>query len=288
MRTLFFLLLIANVSLFMWEFKHGAVIPEKETIIQTDNKHYEKITLVSDATPVKQQQTLPAPANASAANQIKVTDSRTIYFPKVNNAQATAITPKIQNTPANAAISVQAEPAKTTPPPAPAPVLPAIAAVKNPVACYKTGPVKNNKNYQDILIKLSGTDSTIKLMRNNEQKPGSYIVFIPATKKPNNPDAYLLMLKQYGLKDIYSVKSGVDKGQITLGTFSSEPRALGLQKTMQAKGVQASIKTQNKNKPVQYAMVKTTANILENLQSLKIKYPDFRIVQISPESADCQ
>lgn len=296
MKTLFFLVMIANVTLFMWEYKQGAIASKTETSSQSTNNFHENIVLLSELPPALQQNQALA-VKESAAHVIKVPDSKIIFFPK--NTEISEPKKVIANiatqTPGKEAANIQnatTEQLKVVPEPTANPALAASLPASSPasenhVSCYKLGPIINHKNYQALINQLKGTDSSIKLINLNEQKADGYIVYLPTAKKPKNPDAYLLMLKQFGLKDFYMVKTGEYKGQITLGTFTTEARALVLQKNLAAKGINASIKTQNKNKNVQYAMLRTSINVMGNLEALKKTYQQFVAIQVPETSAEC-
>ena len=69
MKILFFLVVIANVALFMWEYKTGAFVPVTETSEQNADSDQEQILLVSELKNVPQAIT-PAPVSEQPVTEM--------------------------------------------------------------------------------------------------------------------------------------------------------------------------------------------------------------------------
>jgi hypothetical protein len=65
------------------------------------------------------------------------------------------------------------------------------------------------------------------------------------------------MLKNHGVNDLWLLRTGEEKGQISLGVFNKEKRALIMKSQMLAKGLNAEVKARYKIKPQKYALIKS-------------------------------
>ena len=73
MKALFFLVAIANVALFMWEYKTGAFVPVIETSEQNADSDQEQILLVSELKNIPQV-LIPAPVSEQHVAETAATD----------------------------------------------------------------------------------------------------------------------------------------------------------------------------------------------------------------------
>jgi len=129
---------------------------------------------------------------------------------------------------------------------------------KTPVVCYEAGPFANDGDYTAWRNKLSvAQGSTIQTVSRDEQTISSYLVYYPAAKTLVESEANLQMLKDHGVNDLWLFRTGGDKGQISIGVFKNESRALQQKSQMLAKGITVEVKARYKTKIQKYAQVKS-------------------------------
>lgn len=211
MKLLFFLIVLANVSLFMWEYKTGALTPVITTPPANATPDLEPILLVSELPPApvqpeaKPPDTLPEPVTDNTAEKV--------------------------------------------------------------MRCYEAGPFTKKADVQRWVSQLADAGTTVKLVSKDEQIPSKYMVYYPAGRTPTKSEANLQMLKEQGINELFVQHTEKGPGDISLGVFSKEERALMLKKQLLTKGIEAKIKTLYKTKAQQYALIESdTTGQLETLQ----------------------
>ena len=218
MKILFFLVAIANVAFFMWEYKTGAFVPLTETSEQNADPDQEQILLVSELKNVPQAIT-PAPVSEQPVTEIASTDAidKPALVPELSTVisensdkpaleKSTAldmnfnelikIPPVITPEPPVAANDEAVNPA-SEPEPLPAlpegiekPVLEKPTATdsnvsnadKNAESCYEVGPFANQKAYQALVSRLKDSKSDIKPINRDDQVASNYMVYYPAAE----------------------------------------------------------------------------------------------------------
>jgi hypothetical protein len=221
MKLFFFLAVLANITLFMWEYKTGALTPVKTTSTQnTTSNDEEPILLVSE---------------------LKISPTTTTTVPPAPEPPATLTQP----------ITDKAE-----------------ATV---MRCYEVGPFTKKSDAQQWVKQLTDSTATIKLVNKNEQIANKYMVYYPAAKTLENSEANLQILKERGVNDLFIQRTAKDKGDISLGVFSKEERALILKNQMLEKGIEVKIKPLYTTKAKQYALVKSKGALPKNTPQLTVK-----------------
>lgn len=250
MKLLFFLVALANVAFFMWEYKTGGLAPVKAPTLQSAAPAKEPILMVSELPPPIQ----PEPAPATTVAQPEATPP---------------------------AIAAQAEPVPATPQ-TPAATEPAAEqAVQKPLRCYEVGALTKAQSWQ-LLRQFTNADTTVEPIKKDEQTPVRYMVYYPAGQTLAESEANLLMLKGRGVTDLYILRKDKEKGDISLGVFSKEERAVTLKEQMLAKGITVNIKTLYKTKAVQYALIKSREEITGQLDALQKNTPQLTVKEIFP------
>ncbi len=218
MKRLFFLVVLANVALFMWEHKAGALAPATTTATNA-MPELEPILLVSE---------LPPP----------------IVQPEVKPPEPIT----------------QAVPEK----------------VKR---CYEAGPFAKTADARQWMSELAEAETTVKLISKDGQIANKYQVYYPAGQNLKASETNLKMLKERGINDFF-IQRTEDQGEISLGVFSKEERALIFKKELLAKGIEAKIKTLYKTKAQQYALIES--DTIGRLETLQTKQPQVTVIELFP------
>ena len=268
MKALFFLVAIANVALFMWEYKTGAFVPVIETSEQNADSDQEQIQLVSELKNVPQVIT-PAPVSEqSAAENISTGEADKLALVPES---LPAISKNIDN------------PALEKPTAGDSNIS---NADKIEERCYEVGPFVNQKTYQSWVNRLKDIESEIKSINRDEQIASNYMVYYPAAETELESENNIKMLKNYGIKDLWLL-TGEDKGKISLGLFIKEENALKMKNELFAKGINAEVKAKYKIKPQKYALIKGDDSVMERLDILRKTYPQLPVKQITDDTQGC-
>jgi len=250
MKALFFLIITANVGLFMWEYHQGAFEP----VIEAALVNKESMLLLSEVEknlPLSEdlaKKELLGDANGIVLDQdIPLEQAK---LPEPNTEQQVVLEQEKQNP---NEIKSSAE-----------------------VACYEAGPL-DAKTYKTWRNLLNDTTANIKIFDRDVPVISSYMVYYPAEKSLEQAEAVLKMLKDHGIKDLLLQRGGEDQGEISLGVFSSRERALVLKDQLQIKGIFVEIKPRYKPAARKYVNVIGHATMLESLQKIQKIDPEFTI-----------
>lgn len=259
MKMIFFLVALANVALFMWEFNTGAFEQSIENPDKDASSGLERIILVKELS-----KSLP-----SEMQNAKVT-----YKPE---AEA-ALTDKVAAEKKGDAVKQNEVKDEVA----------ASAGEGSAVRCYEAGPFPVGKFYGVWDRRLSSAGAEVKPVSRDEQAVDDYVVFFPGAETMEQSEANLEMLKNLGLKELWMVRKGEEKGQILLGIFSKEKRAIEFKTGMQAKGIDAAIRARYKNKSQKYAFIKGSDQAIASLEELKKNYPNILVKPASDSVESCQ
>ncbi|MDO8844597.1 MAG: hypothetical protein Q7V32_09705 [Methylicorpusculum sp.] len=140
--------------------------------------------------------------------------------------------------------------------------------------CYEAGPFSNQASFQ-AWRKLTGIDAKqIKQVPRNVDEADGYLVYFPAAETYEQSLMNFDEFKLKGVSDLLIHRSGANQGEISLGFFSSEIRALSHQQTLKTKGVEALIKPRYKPKKRIFAQINIAPELEENLIASKAKWSD--------------
>lgn len=268
MKNLFFLVAIANVALFMWEYKTGAFVSITDTTEQHADLDQEQILLVSELKNVPQ-----VIASVSVSEQpiaeTAATDEANKSAPKPEPLPAVSESiakPALEKSMANDSNISDAD--------------------KIEECAYEVGPFVNKKIYQSWLNRLKDIKSEIKPINRDEQVASNYMVYYPAAQTELESEDNIKMLKSHGIKDLWLL-TGENKGNISLGLFIKEETALIMKNELLAKGINAEVKAIYKTKSQKYALIRGDDKLIERLEVLKKTYPELQVKQIPDVNQAC-
>lgn len=317
MKFFLFLVALANVGLFMWEYKQGAFEPSADIAEQYDSPDQERILLVSELKNAQQAQAsepkpdtatglkktpaiavpsvslkgLEASGNDLQAEQLNLPTDKLAAEAGLSAGNSAAR--PIEQKKAETAVPESAHPGKEKPDQPgleSKPVQPIIAATEKsqdsdaasePVSCYEAGPFANGNAYQLWKRELNAPKEAIKSLSRDGEVASDYLVYYPAAETRELAEANLKMIKDKGVNDLWLLTKGKDNGLISLGVFKNEGRALALKSQMLAKGIQAEVKPRYTLKPQKYAQIKAGGKVLERLNVMKQTYPAVAVNQIN-------
>jgi len=314
MKFFLFLVALANVGLFMWEYKQGAFESSTDIAEKYDSPDQERILLVSELKALHQAQALEPKPNMTASRE-KTPAAEAMPAPTENSAapgshhQAEQLKPSAKDDPAIAPEQLaesgaEQEKVEAAPPEAarldkaksdqPAPesktVQPTIALVEKkpdnksedePVSCYEAGPFANGNAYQLWKRELNAPRNTIKSFSRDGEVISDYLVYYPAAATKLQTEANMKMLKDKGIKDFWLLNKGKESGQISLGVFQNESRAQALKSLLLAKDIQVEVKPRYIIQPQRYARIKAGGKVLERLNVMKQTYPAITVKPIN-------
>jgi hypothetical protein len=266
-KILFFLAALANVALLMWEYNKGAFEKPINTSEQKALQNQEEILLVSElksdlfnVLQARKPESGSDEHSLSAKSDGIGIDKAVLENPmlglKLNHSAITAAEKNQEND-------------KNT--------------GENPVICYEAGPFASDKVYQAWMNQLTAVKDIIKPVIKDEQIVNAYLVYYPAAETLIKSEANIQMLKNNGVNDLWLLRTGEEKGQISLGVFNKEERALIMKSQMLAKGINAEVKARYKIKPQKYVLIKGDSRVMKSLAVLKKAYPEVTVKQ-QPDS----
>lgn len=277
MKILFFLLALANVGLFMWEYHKGAFALATETSLESPTDYQEQIVLVSELTD-----------NISIAGQTDEVTALTNQLPSAiavqdrideKSEQLEFLSEKLTDID-NTLVPEPLAPATT---PNDAQLTAAEPLEEQSLICFEAGPFANDQVYKIWESRLNGFIKSV-----NKEQPviRDYLVYYPAEETLMQSEANLKMLKDKGINDLWLLTQGIEQGQISVGVFNREEKALNLKNQMLAKGINVEIKARYKSKVQKFAVIKGEGNIANDLGVLMKAYPNVVVKQIASTTAD--
>jgi hypothetical protein len=314
-KIFLFLVALANVGLFMWEYKQGAFAPAAVSAEQQISPDQERILLVSELKdPPRPQaaESRPEPAEAPTITAeaepvlpegleqhddrlpAAEPDSHATEKPRIEPAPLADNSPALpagQNKTVSAA-NASAPPGKATasqPTPEAKPAQSAIAAAEkprnsdkaiDPVSCYEVGPFVNGNAYQLWKNELNVAREAIEPLTRDGEVINDYLVYYPAPETMQEAEANVKMLREKGIQDLWLFRKGEDKGLISLGIFKNESRASARKSQLLAKDIQVEVKPRYITKPRKYSRIKGNGKVLERLNVMRQTYPAIAVRQM--------
>ncbi len=268
MKMLFFLVVIANVALFMWEYKTGAFAPVTGITEQNADSDQEQILLVSELKNVPKVLT-PEPVSEPSPVENTVIDE--VGKPALLPEPSPGITGNMDKPASEKSAATDST---------------ITNANKMTERCYETGPFASQKDFQVWVNRLKDINSEIKPINRDDQIPSHYMVYYPAGEIGLESEANIKMLKDQGIKDLWLL-TGEDKGKISLGLFVKEESALVMKNELLVKGINAEVKAKYKTKSQKYALIKGDDKLMERLNALKKTYPELPVKPITDAIQGC-
>lgn len=271
MKIGFYLIVLANVAMLLWEYHNGAFIAAVPRQEQLADNSLEPILLWSEVkTPAPSAAAAPPVAAAVAAvSPLTVVADPSLLQPltTLSHAYTALANLTLPPEPVQAKAVVLAAPMQEV-----FEALPPLASV-----CYEVGPFASQSAYRAFVYRLKASHSAAKPVQRDQQVAYKYMVFYPATDAESK--ANVAMLKSKGIKDLWPL-SGAEQGAISLGLFGKEANALVMQSELQGKGINSQIKVLYKPQIQFYAWLKGTARLTDQLKTL----PGLTVTQLT----DCQ
>lgn len=250
MKTAFFLVLLANLTLLMYEYHRGAFDQAAEALAPDPAMLREKIVLAGE------QQSNPPAENALAA---VVQNQENMQKPETAPDLKAAAAPLAQQVTSSAAF-----------------------------ACYEAGPFANEQILKTWARAVSEAQGETKSVQRNAQEISDYLVLYPTAGTREDMKAAMQTLRGQGISDAYPVSSGEYKGYISLGAFHRETQAARMQKDLQGRGIEAVVKSRSKDTVQKYALFTGPGILAERLDKLGKKYPLIQLKALPENAADCQ
>lgn len=255
MKALFFLILLANVAVLMWEYKTGALVSRENQVEISSN--LETIRLTNESLPV-------------VSGQIQPEQTITADAPGQDAQQASSeTTGQRPNAPAPQAL-VETEIAGNLQAPSQHPENPVAAANDAPSQdlCFEAGPFAAEADYQTWLKQLPVASPNLKPVYKEGRVISSYLVYFPGGDTDEQAKDNIKMLKDKGISDLWLIRNGEDKGLISLALFKGEARAQVMKDELkQQKGIDALVKPKSVPGKVKYAQIKINAADSDRLKS---------------------
>lgn len=249
MKTAFFLVLLANLTLLMYEFHLGAFdqvteapAPDakmlREAIILADEQEGE----VPSATPTALAEVLDQGSQQGAAAELDTANKTSVLQP---NAEAPAF------------------------------------------VCYEAGPFMNEQILKAWSKVVNEGQGDLAPVTREAQEIIDHLVLYPAPGGKEDLKAAMQALRDHGISDAYPLVTGDNKGYISLGAFHRETRAAVMQKDLREKGIEAVIKPRFKQIGQKYALFKGPGTIADRLGDLAKKYPNIQVKALPGTHPDC-
>jgi len=235
MKPLFFLLVLLNVGLTLWEWRKMPIGDPIQT-----SPPPAPLLLAEEAINARRGATL------SGILDRRVNDWQRDEFSRIwNHLQGTE---RWQDAAFKLAKSSQRLPVvhlSTSSPPTPPP--------KVQWVCHEIGPFADLPTMKQWLKQkgLVASDTLIKEV----QVASDFQVYYPAAKTPEQSQLNKQFLISKGIEDFWLVPSGDNKGVLSLGVFSDHQRAQNFKSQLQAKGITAEIKQRSKTQQQFHAKV---------------------------------
>lgn len=270
MRTLFWILLLANVILFA--LMQGGVLSGSEQAYQAlPPLHEEKIRLLGAPSGSAQDTVVPAPAPSTVAAPLGVT--------------AQAAPPAPIAAPASAPSPVSAPAASpASAPVAPAPeIKPAPAIKPNRLVCLEWGDFSGSDLKRATEI-LSGMQLGDRLNQRQIEYSKGYWVYIPPLKNKSAANRRVSQLKKLGIKEYFIVQdAGALRYAISLGVFKTQEAALNHLNELKAKGVRSARigERASKLKTIMFVLSEVDSSIEGKLTAVKKDFPGSELKSVA-------
>lgn len=240
----------------------NAVVPDKNKIAEKPaDKASIQLALAEKEKIVKPEVNQSSPTQPVQSEQKSVT-------PVEGSKELAKVPPKDSKLPSSQLeIAVTQSVQETKKPP---PV--EVSAYQQANMCYEAGPFSNQVSFQ-TWRKLTGIDAKqIKQVTRNVDEADGYLVYFPAAETYEQSQMNFDELKLKGVSDLLIHRSGANQGEISLGFFSSENRALSHQQNLKTKEIEALIKPRYKPKKRIFAQINIAPELEENLIASKVKW----------------
>lgn len=141
----------------------------------------------------------------------------------------------------------------------------------NKKVCFEFGPFVDNRALK-LWLKLNKINAgSYSQVRKKSKVASTYLVYHPAEVSYEKSKEIFRSYKQKNISDVWLFRKGDLKGTISFGLFSSEIRALRLQKKLLKTGVNVEIKQRYKTEILPYVQVLTEDELFRNKVAISDK-----------------
>ncbi|MDD1612434.1 MAG: hypothetical protein LUQ57_04760 [Methylococcaceae bacterium] len=249
MKTAFYLVLLANLTLLMYEYHRGAFDQVAEAPAPDVNMLREPIVLVGEQEGGQQSATQTALA-------------------QTNHDQDGSQKPEAMPEPAEQPLVQQkAEPAS--------------------FVCYEAGPFANEQILKTWSKEVNEVQGDVKPLMKRSQEIIGYLVLYPTAGRHEDIKSAMQVLRDRGIRDAYPLAAGEYMGYISLGAFRRETQAARMQEDLQGRGVEGVVKPRFKEAELKYALFTGLDDISGRLSEMKKKYPNIQLKALPDTDPNC-
>jgi len=152
--------------------------------------------------------------------------------------------------------------------------------------CYMAGDFKTNslaEKAMDVLVAAFPiTQETIEVAKRSRLISDYWVVY-PAEDSWQKSKSNVEKIKSKGIKDLWLVPNGEDKGVVSLGLFQNQGPALLRAKNLKEMGLDVKVITRQTEKPVYRILFEVLAvkKVVESLINYKFDTKEIKITEIS-------
>jgi hypothetical protein len=148
-------------------------------------------------------------------------------------------------------------------------------------SCFEAGPFSDEKLLDIWNKQLLAVKAKVQIQARMGQSVGDYLVNQPSAETPEQSEANLQMLRSQGFTDAWTLKQGDVKGGIVLGVFKKEERALVMKEQLQTRGIHVEVMPRYKKQSQKYVLVKGGRQAQEELIVLEKKHPNISVKSVT-------
>lgn len=151
--------------------------------------------------------------------------------------------------------------------------------------CYMAGPFEEQIDGRHVLARAAalGFNGQLKEVKVDTDKPAEYWVYVPPRPSREQALSTLRELQKRNY-DSYIITQGEMSEGVSLGLFRNKDSAYGLQKKVQATGIDVEVKVVNESTNEYWVEIKETAQLSESMRN-KIKAND---AELRWEMVECR
>ena len=133
--------------------------------------------------------------------------------------------------------------------------------------CYEIGPFVDVESRQKWLNNVAVKTETVYLFSEDNPEISGYLVYYPAPETFTESKAIFEMLQEQGITDIWLFRKGERRGDISLGVYTKESRALRLKEAYANRDIMLKIQPRYQTKSQHFVKLfwdKQKLNVLNN------------------------
>jgi len=232
MKFIFLIVLLANISFFLWEYNSPYLHSTLSNKTRSKQKLKPIFLLNEVAISAENNTSLPVsqlkpvlPEQLNARKDAKKTETGELHLPE---RQEQLLLPK-------------------------------------QTFCYEIGPFKNEGSMNQWLSLNKNTTSHFLQIEKNSPINPRYLVYSPATDNFEQSKQNITLFQKMGVDEFWMFRKGELEGAISFGLFSKENRALNLQNKLSKKGLETKILHTEMTKTLLYLQIYTEKERLKSI-----------------------